>query len=675
MRNRMLTLTSILYLLLCVQSSSASQDYVDWWQVQKDLTNKLLSSETDIAELARKVLSKPPENAYEAMFKLGVLMRTGMNKEAIEAMHELKKLYNRIENHQISSIYYEACDNIISWDIAQAIVEVFAEDISEIALYNRLLEHFIDSGWSVEKIDSWLADKPKGKDNFWIKERLAFNVKHDRGKNLIEELSDNVRENPQDIENAISFLDAMIYARRNNETWDLSWMVKIIKPKLITQAESLASKLSQLLQWSTAKVFYQYALDMELTEDEARQLTMFYQVFVPDEIVRASFKVKIREDLSKCLLNLDMKEQAQKLMVEAADIREEHDLGLNALFSGQVQAASQQRVIEGRILEEEKLSENEPEYWSERARYYRGRDEAALEEEALKKGLALTTPQPEPKRLFKGNRDWRSSLLNDYVRFLKRQNRSAEAVDLLLKEIAEAPADSTSTISAARLLAYDFEKFPSVNKEVLWTWLEKRIKWEYPEERLLWQMLENAIPTEKRNPSEILGNADSEMLDKHLSRAEKLAFNNDPTRANTLGWIENRMGFQKRSITLLKHAYENAEDEELKEKAAFTLLESYLDIGDWENAEKIFPDASERLTPSELPDWYSRVAIAAAKARAYGDAIRLWGRVANLYPAMIGWLDELAETGLKDELKDFYRQMQQKMPSSEVPTKALMILD
>ena len=587
-------------------------------------------------------------------------MRTGMNKEAIEAMHELKKLSKGIENYQISEIYYNACDQIKSWDIAQAVVEIFAEDISEITLSNRLLEHFTDSGWSLEKIDNWFAEMPKGKNNIWTKERLVFNVQHEHGDELIKELSDDIKNNPEDIESAIAFLDALVYARRNNETWDLSWMAEIKKPKLITQAGSLASKLDDLAQYSTAKIFYEYALDMELTKDEVEQISMTYQAFVSQETVRASFKVQIREKMSKCLLNLDMKEKAQELMVEAADIRQKYNLNSNMLFAGQVQAESGQRVIEGRILEEEELSEDEPQYWYERAGYYRGRNESAQEEHALKKGLALTIPQPESERKFKGNRDWRSTFISDYAKFLKRQNRSKEAVELLLKEINEVPADSQSAIQAARLLAFEFEKLISINEEILWTWLENRAMWEYNEERLLKQMLENA---------------DRQTLDKHFNRAEKLAFDNNPTRACTLGWIENRMSFPKRSIALLKYAYENAGGEELKEKSAFNLLESYLDTDNWKNAEQIFPQASGRLTYREIPDWYSRIAISAAKSGAKEDAMRIWKNVANINPSMYEPVIRLNKYGLTQELKDFYVQMQQKMPSSEIPAKAIKLLE
>lgn len=632
----------------------------DWWKAQRDLTEMLMEGKTGFPELVKNVTKLAPKTGQEAMFKVSVFMRGGMNKEAIEALRELKRLAPALVNDQVSSIYYDACDNVQTWNVAKATVEVFADNVSEITLGNRLVKHFLSLGWTVKKVDKWLAGKPKGIQNFWVKERLRFNVGHGCGEALVKELSDIVRNDPADIEGAVALLDALAYARyTGNENWDLSWMARIINPKLATEAEELASRLKTLRQWQTAIVFYRQAVDTVLTEEETSNALMC-AAFVPPERLRAMFAAHTREGLSECLLKLGKEEQAQKWMVEAADIREKHELGLNALFAGQVQGASGQRTIEGRIREREKESENDPGYWRERAQYYRGRNEGAQEEEALRKGLALTTPQPEPEQPPRSHVDWRSWMLADYARFLVRQKRTDEAVALLRKEIEQAPATSESARRAANLLAFDFEKQIGVDDIVLWNWLANRPEWEYTEERLLLRMLEKA----KRDD-----------LDKHFVRAEKLAAEKSASRAHTLGWIMNRMHFPGRSIPLLKCAVDNAKGKELKEDALFTLFESYLDTGDWRHAEKVFPDAAQQLTPRELPEWYSRVAVAAAKAGAKADAMRIWSHVANLCPACIGRLEDLVKAGLKDELKGFYHEMRKKMPSSEVPGKALMVLE
>jgi tetratricopeptide (TPR) repeat protein len=231
---------------------------------------------------------------------------------------------------------------------------------------------------------------------------------------------------------------------------------------------------------------------------------------------------------------------------------------------------------------------------------------------------------------------------------------------MLRKEIEHSPPASESAERAAYFLAGDFNKGISADDTLLWNWLAGRPKWEYTEERLLWRLLESA----RRDD-----------LDRYFARAEELAKANDLSRAGALGWIMNRMRFPERSIPLLKYVVENTQDKRQKESATFTLLESYRDIGDWKHAEEIFLQTVNRFTTEEIPKWYSRLAVAAAKAGAKTDAMRLWSQVANLNPSYTDGLYNLVYAGLKDELVNFYSQMQKEMPSSEAPARAMKILE
>ena len=642
------------------QNADAEQQPPDWWETQRDVVAMLLDQDTDIAELVEAVSAAPPKTGRQAMFKLSVLLRAGMNGEAIDSVAELKTLCPNLDNHQVGQIYYAACDGFPAWDVAQRVVEVFAGNISDLALENRLLKHWQSSGRSVDAIDRWLANMPPGRDGFWIKQRLRFNSVHGRAEPVIQEITERVKRDPQNIDTVTVFLDALIFARHTGkEAWDLTWMPEIVRPRPATQAEQVASRLKTLNQWQTASVFYQRAIDTPLTDEEVTELAMMRQAFVSPETLRAAFAAHTREGLAACLLGLGRNDEAQKWMVEAADIRQEHGLGLDALFAGQVQGASGQRVIEERIKDEREQSEDDPEYWRRRAQYYRGRSEPDLEEQALRRGLALTAPRSPAERPAKGRMDLRNWLLGDYARFLKRRNRIEESVALLRGEIERAPADAVSTVGAARLLAFDFPRHVHADDEVLWTSLGNRSRWEHVEQRLLWRMLENASP---------------DKLDESFARAERLVKGKDPTRAYALGWIMNRMEYAKRSIPLLQYAVEAAGDDELGERAAFTLFESYLDSGHWRAAEEIFPQARGRLTPKEVPEWYARIARVAAAAGDKADAMRLWNAAANIDPSRLGGLRDLVKAGLRDELVAFYSDMAERLPSSEVPGKALKVL-
>jgi hypothetical protein len=638
-------------------SVSAGQEASDWWKAQGDVTVVLMKPGASIAKLTADVNVATPKNAQDVMFKLCVFMRGGMNKEAIETLQELKARCPNIAHHQVGGIFTTACDNVLALDVAKATAECFADNLSERDLNTTVVRHFLRSGWTVEKVDKWLAGLPKGKGNFWVVERLRLNMGHSHREALVRGLSDSVRKNPQDIKGAVEFLAVMAHApRTGGKSWDLSWMTESIKPKLATEAEKIASGLKKLGNWKTAIVFYKQALDTPLTEEESKNLQRLGSMLILPDHDRgrarglARFAAHAREGMAKCLLEVGKNTQAQKWMVEAADIRKKHNLGFNALFAGQGQRASGQRTIEGRIKEKEKKSAKDPQYWRDRALYYRGRNEPALEAEALLKGLALKTPQPDPVRHL---------LLSEYAHFLEREKRIDDAVAFLRKEIEQAPTTPKSAERAVSLLAYDFYQGISIDDAVLWNWLENRPKWGSTEGRLLERMLVSAYPN----------------FDKHFIRAEKAALGKDPSRAYMLGCIMNRLHFPKRAIPLLKYAIERSHGKEQKKWAALALLKSYLDMGDWKQAEAIFPDAAKSISSNELPEWYSRVAVAAAKTGAKTDAMRIWSQAANLSPSQIYGLEDMAEAGLRNELKDFYSEMQKKMPSSYAPAKALMELE
>ena len=373
--------------------------------------------------------------------------------------------------------------------------------------------------------------------------------------------------------------------------------------------------------------------------------------------LRANFAVQIREEFAQCLLQTGQAAESQKWMIEAAELRTQNGLNRNALLAGQVQRESGQRVVEGEIKAQEKTSTDDPSYWRERALYYRGRSQPQQEEEALQKGLALVEPDKQPRSAGpRGRTNWRNQLLSDYVQFFVRQKRMPEAFKLLRTELTEAPAAADSAVTSARMLAFDLAHPIDVNDEVLWKWLGNRPQWDHVEERLLWQMLARAEQND---------------LERHLIRAEQLAMTGDATRAKVLGWIENRMQLARRSLPLLKHAVANLTDENQRNSAGFTLFESYLDTADWQRAESTWPIARRQLTAWEIPVWYSKIAVIAAKDGKTTDAMRIWDRVANMDLTCTGPVAELIDAGLRKELTEFYQSMQRAIPASEIPAQQL----
>lgn len=137
-----------------------------WWKTEAKAIELLFVQKRSIVELVRELSVLEPVDAHQAMLKINIMMRAWMNSEVVETLKILKGLCPNLENYQISGLYYAATHKYSSWDVARRTVEIFADNISELTLENRLVEHFENSGWSVDDIDNWFADMPAGENSF-----------------------------------------------------------------------------------------------------------------------------------------------------------------------------------------------------------------------------------------------------------------------------------------------------------------------------------------------------------------------------------------------------------------------------------------------------------------------------------------------------------------------------
>jgi tetratricopeptide (TPR) repeat protein len=640
------------------QSVREKEPPLDWRKTNHNVTAIITEQKMDIADLAAKVTADTPATAQDAMVKLNVLMRAGMIDEAIAALKELKTKCPEHGFYDAENIYSQAYKAHSSWKLAKSVIEVFANDIRDVDLEGHLLKDLLKSGWTVDKVDQWMAQLPPGKDNIWVKQRLWFNTRCGRDSLLLKELSDSAHKSPDNIARVISFLDVLVYARSAGKLkYDLTWIADIVKPKLSTEAHDIATRLADLGDYGTAVIFFRSAIDIPITDEEVRDIRMRSTAVFPDSTIRIWHAAGIRQGMSKCMIGLNRKDEAQKWMEEAESIYEKNGIPRYSLFDGEIQRETGGRTIENKIKEEEKKSENDPKYWRERASYYRGREDTTHEEEALKKALALAAPKTKEEYLSEKEYIY---IRGDYISFLFRVGRKNEAVALLIKEIEIAPAESDAAKDAVHSIAYDFENYALPDNELLWNWLKNCLVWGYTEERLIRVMLQNS---------------EESKLNKHLSRAEQLVRGKDPVNSLILGSVFHHMNLARRSIPLLKYAAIHTHDKEKKRYALYTLAESYLDLDDWKRAEEILPEALSRQEQKGLSDLYIRIGLVAAKTGNKTVAMRIWKTRANIDPSDLKYLEELADSGLKKELIAFYRQMQKKMPTSEVPARAFKLLE
>lgn len=637
----------------------------DWGQARRAVAARAAQPGADFAELAQRSAAAEPEDAQEAMFHLNVLLRAGMEREALDMLDKLQSLWPELTPGQVAKIC-DAAEDSGALAVTRQTLERFEETVSGLNVDTVLLRPLEREGWTFEQIDGWLAARPTGRKAFWIDQRLRFRRRHGRAGQLINELLEGIRMQPENTDFAISLLNVMPSGLDRDSSLELAWLPDVLDPRLATEGRDLGDALRRLKNWQPALIFYRRALDIPVTEQEVEAANVMSPVLVTREKLQRGLDVRLRESMSKCLLELDRPEEAHTLMVEAADIREEHGGSIDLVFAGRTQAAAGASVIEGRVRAREDRSGDDPYYWLERARYYQGRKEPDEEEEALNKALALTRVEPPDEKQAESLARARGGVLSRYAMFLSRTDRREEAVALLLKELANHPLGPRPAEAAARTLGRYFEHDLSVDQEAVWQWVSERPKWDSLEARLLGYMLAG-IPPEEIGP--------------YFDRIEGMAKGEDLSRLYVAGSvIYHPAGHYtrvapRRAIALWEHAFDLSEDPELRERVASRLFGAYLHVNDWVNAELILPETSGHFAPRWRPKSLGRLAVAAARAGDRQDAIRFWAAATNINPAEMEALPDLLEAGLEEELKTFYADMRRRMPTSNIPGRALQCIE
>ncbi|MFW6119189.1 MAG: hypothetical protein ACOC7S_02540 [Planctomycetota bacterium] len=633
----------------------------DWGQARRAVAARAAQPGTDFAKLAQRSAAAEPEDAQEAMFHLNVLLRAGMEREALDMLGKLQSLWPELPPDQVGKIC-DAAEESGVLAVTRRALEQFEGTVSGLNLSTALLRPLERNGWTFEQIDAWLAERPAGRKAFWVEQRLRFRRRHGRASEFIDELLEGIRMQPEDIGSAINLLHVLPSGLGRDSSLDLGWLADVLNPRLATEGRDLGDALRRLKNWQPALAFYRRALEIPVTEQEVEAANVMSPVFVTREKLQRGLDVRLRESMSKCLLELDRPEEAHTLMVEAADIREEHGSSIDLVFAGRTQAAAGASVIEQRVRAREDHSGDDPYYWLDRARYYQGRKEQDEEEKALNKALALTRVEPPDEKKAERLARARGGVLSRYAMFLSRMDRRGEAVALLSKELANHPLGPRPAEAAARTLVRYFEHDLSVDQEAIWQWVSERPKWDSLEARLLGYMLADVSPPE---------------IGPYFDRIEGMAKGEDLSRLYVAGSvIYHPAGHYtrvdpRRAIALWEHAFDLSEDPELRQRVASRLFGAYLHVNDWVNAELILPETSGHFAPNWRPRSLGRLAVAAARAGDRQDAVRFWAAATNINPAQMEALPDLLTAGLEEELRTFYADMRRRMPTSNIPDRAL----
>ncbi len=500
---------------------------------------------------------------------------------------------------------------------------------------------------------------------YWFAIRLGFRQRKGTAAALIEELAKAVRDNPADADAALRYLAAV--RRVGLDKYDPAWIGDVAKPEFVVPCYDLGRNLARLRPKVGIPLLLR-SLELKYSDEDQRIMKQRSRRWARAFDQSQSYEQMIRDGTRHELMYAYKKAgDARKAQALLEELTERYPNGIPpagmAQFAGRVQAASGARVIESRVRKAEPEKKDSYKYWQRRGQYFAGRKDRDKAIKAYEKALELAKPAPREIEQGQGENFARALVLGDYVRLLGRNGNGMRLLWRELKATDPKTAYATRIVRMMLDIERDNTYYMEPDDARLWAVLEARPKWGHTEGRLLMRFAKNAQAEPRRKRPD----KRSELW----TRGEKLAKDAHPSRAENLGWVMTRYGGSKRAIPLLTDALSRYTDDEPIARASFALFEVYLDVGNWRAAEEAWPAACKRLQPHEQPAWLGRISVLAAKGGDHADALRIWKKRMNYDLTDLRGLDSLAETGMRDELVQLYKQLGIDDPDSIAPDAAL----
>ncbi len=663
-----------LAVLFVLTFDAAAQNYA--YLDEKEIEGKVarLLQKRDVGELANELSrDKSAANAEDLLVKLSVFARAGHRERVHQTLREIGKIFPTAPNQ--SQVFRVVRRAVADDDLpAQKIFyEEFAVNGDDRAAY------FIN-GWrekgELRELESWLKLRAQTNETWWY---LWLNLKQTLGTahEVTAELAQKIRENPADYSLVRKYLQAsalrinasvVIISPVNSDArydQDVAWLADVVETDTAYEAFDLAILLRQSYPPIAVKLLNK-SLSLPYTETDAklfgerafRSAAVNPNVKNPEKQLRVWTKkalVEIYQETNQAMLAQPLVEELTAM--DMSDIQAD-----NAFYNaGAVQSATGLRVVEAKLLKDEKAKENSPEYWIDRAAYYDGRKEFAL---VWKTYLQALTKFP-----YKPN-DLQASFprLEILYRIGWRGDDDKETVRVLRNEFIKAKAsnDSKYLYHLLRIINDDFDELRdefAVNTDLLPKVLAVRKDWSYDEANLIGNVMESEQwDKQKRDAvwNKLAELAKSDVANRAYHLADAMTGENEDRRAIPL--LEECLKIAPLEVT---GGDVNFDRDDIK----FDLFEIYIGAGDWQKAEKLSADDLD-FGVNKL----GKIAVAAAKKGKISDAVRIWKTNANFDRRDLEGLRELALTEAKTSLREFYIQMKATDALTDAPDKALLVL-
>jgi tetratricopeptide (TPR) repeat protein len=648
-------LLGILALGLLPRTALRAEDYVDQWRLERDLQRGLLEDGKDLAQLLQARQEFPPRSEADFMELIYLQLYAGLHEDAKRTLGELKTMMDGRKLKHVSypdSVYSLGTGRFQAWDLALYTAEQCGALMSS-GLDRELEEELVKNrGWTPAQLDAWLAARGVGVENSWVMARVRYRKKLGTARELVRELADAVKKEPGSLAAAKLYLAAageVCYdVNGQREFGEVAWLAAEFKPRRAVDAWDIGYGLESFGQYEGGAAVYRKALEMPFTDEDRREVSSRYNIFIPQENLLPMFQSSVKSGLSKCLRALGQNQEAQKLMEEVTLSQDKTRFGGDLRFAGQTQAVTGFRSVEKAVLAQETESKDSVEYWRQRLDYYTGRNELPGMETAVKEILRLSPMVPPENGQ---TRDFgRSMAIGTYVNVLRQMGRDGEAKEFIYKELADAlPGTESGRAALEQAMASDL--FDPAHPAI-WQWLEKQRDWSaWNEERVIRMMLEGK----------------SQDI---LTRLEKMVTGELPGRSLALGNALRTLDQKEKALPHLRDAYSGAVDWYMQDRASSNLFHTYLELGYWRQAHTMLKGRTLVFAGPELPQNQTRMIQAALKEGQREDAVKIFWELLRSSPYDLESVEKLARAGLEPEIREGYKTFNERFPGSVLPARA-----
>lgn len=570
----------------------------------------------------------------------------------------------------------------------------------------------------IRGFDTWLAQKAseaeKSSNGYYSAEfewtsrqvdwRRQFGLDD---KEITIRFSENVRNNPADLEAALQYLQYF------NSSADLQWLAENFSSPQAYSYYELGERIGRLRDFSllqtsddgqpVRRVAVRFLLKSLETPFNEKDVALIHSyrlryVSIPPQIKNYEKQLRFwtKTALAENYKNIGEAQNAQPIVEELTKLDKSDIISSTpAYLAGAVQDASGARAVESEILRQQALRQDSYEYWQERISYYYGRNEPELMFSSYLQSFAAVPFDPLKGDL-KGMRIFVIRRFADFAenKFGQNSNKVVsedwspedkrrhqfwkDAESFLRGEFEKNKSNIKYSYELGQIIAEnDFDNLAdeivSKNPEILTNAAKSDLLMGY--DRLLDVFLKSANVSQAKKDAvfdELLKIADKTDVKKAWVIFE-LFCQEEPRKyhAKIVPLLEKHLA---KSLEFVK-TYKRSDDEDgdfsrLPNRYGESLFHIYLAANDRKSAEKLLADGYYSYN-------YGINALVenAARNGAFDEAARYWKIKANLNRQDLEGLSSLTRfPALAQSLREFYTQMKTAEPNSPIPDAALQIL-